>query len=103
MTGKGHSSGLWESRSACKPTDYTPFALLWLISKAVEKLVHSQIENYITSYNLFDELQSVFTATHGTQAALLKLTYDVRIGMIKRLITMNYYLTSTRRSTLFTT
>ena len=69
-------------------TDFRPIALLCFLSKVLEKLVHDQMYEYLTSQNLLDSHQTGFRPRSSTQTALLKLTDDIRTGVDKKLITI---------------
>ena len=69
-------------------TDFRPIALLCFLSKVLEKLVHDQMYEYLTSQNLLDPHQTGFRPRSSTQTALLKLTDDIRTGIDKKLITI---------------
>ncbi|KAJ4438058.1 hypothetical protein ANN_13997 [Periplaneta americana] len=60
------------------PNDYRPISILPAISKALERIVHRQITNYMNEHKLFDKYQSGFRAGHNTSTALLKVTEDIR-------------------------
>lgn len=77
-----------KTKSPRQPSDFRPIALLCFISKALERLVHIQLENHINTQDLYDEFQSGFRAAHSTQTALLKLTDDIRTGIDRRLVTI---------------
>ena len=69
---------------------FRPIALLSFLSKVLEKIVHTQITDFLTSQNILDPLQTGFRQYHSTQTALLKLTEDVRAGIDskKKLLTI---------------
>ncbi|KAJ4435031.1 hypothetical protein ANN_23604 [Periplaneta americana] len=70
------------------PNDYRPISILPAISKALERIVHRQITNYMNEHKLFDEYQSGFRAGHNTSTALLKVTEDIREAIDSNKVTI---------------
>ena len=70
------------------PSDFLPNALLYILSKVLEKLVDEQLSKYIFKKWILDPLQPVFLKHHSTTTALLKLTDDIKFGLDKKLITI---------------
>lgn len=70
--------------------DYRPISLLCTLSKVFERIVHEQLDTFISSNNLLDVYQSGFRAGYSTETALLKLTDDIRLGRDarRRLVTV---------------
>ena len=62
-------------------SDFRPIALLSFLSKVLEKIVHTQITEFLTSQKILDPLQTGFRQHNSTQTALLKLTEDIRAGI----------------------
>lgn len=58
--------------------DFRPICILPTLSKVLERVVHKQLTDYITTYQLLDEYQSGFRTGHNTTTALLKVTEDIR-------------------------
>jgi len=67
--------------------DYRPISILCTLSKVFEKLVHSQIYNYVLTNNIINPLQSGFRKKHSTMTALAKVADDIRKNMDKREMT----------------
>lgn len=59
-------------------TEYRPIAILPYMSKVFEKLLHIQITDYITQYNLLTDRQSGFRAKHSCITALTDVAEDLR-------------------------
>ena len=59
------------------PTDYRPVSILSVLSKMLEKVVYSQVSEYLVNNNLLDLYQSGFRKYHSTTTALLKITDDM--------------------------
>ncbi|KAJ4452058.1 hypothetical protein ANN_03574 [Periplaneta americana] len=70
------------------PNDYRPISILPAISKALERIVHRQITNYMNEHKLFDKYQSGFRAGHNTSTALLKVTEDIREAIDSNKVTI---------------
>ena len=66
--------------NSTSPTDYRPISLLCIISKILEKILHKQIVDYITLYNILDSFQSGFQKHHSTNFLLINLTDDICQG-----------------------
>lgn len=69
----------------CK--DYRPISILCVLSKALEKVVHKQVSEFIELNNLFSKLQSGFRKGHSVTTALIKVSDDLRKGIDERLMT----------------
>ena len=59
------------------PSDYRPISILPTVSKIIEKLVSTQLVQYLNSNKLFNAFQSGFRQRHSTLTALLKVTDDI--------------------------
>jgi hypothetical protein len=70
----------------CK--DYRPVSILCVLGKALEKIVHKQVTEFMNEHNLFTLNQSGFRKGHSTETALLKVTDDIRRAIDKRLLTL---------------
>ena len=65
-------------------TDFRPIALLSFLSKVLEKIVYTQITEYLRDNKILNPYQTGFRQNHSTQTALLKLTEDIRAGVDER-------------------
>ena len=68
--------------------DYRPVSILCVLGKALEKIVHKQVCEYLHDKELFPEFQSGFRQGHSTATGLLKVTDDIRGAMDRRLMTL---------------
>ena len=57
------------------------FALLSFLSKVLEKIVNTQITDYLSHQQILDLLPTGFRQYNSTQTVLLKLTEDIRGGI----------------------
>ena len=69
-------------------SNFRPIALLWFLSKILERLIYNQFNDYLESRKLFEPHQSSYRKGHGTQSALIKLADDIRARMNRKLVTM---------------
>ena len=86
-------SSLGASKRTAVPasvSDFRPIALLSFLSKVLEKIVHTQVLEYLRSKKIFDPLQTGFRQYNSTQTAFLKLTEDIHTGIDsgKKLLTI---------------
>ena len=58
--------------------NYRPISLLSNINKIVEKIMHKQLYNFISKYDIIYDLQFGFRCNHSTNHILLELTEDIR-------------------------
>lgn len=70
----------------CK--DYRPVSILCVLGKVLEKLVHNQVTEYLTTKGYHAEHQSGFRKGYSTITALLKVTDDIREAIDKRLLSL---------------
>lgn len=70
----------------CK--DYRPVSILCVLGKALEKIVHKQVTDFLSQCDLFTSHQSGFRKGHSTVSALVKITDDIRKAIDKRLVSL---------------
>ena len=63
--------------------NYRPIANLHFISKILEKLVSSQIRNYLGSNKLYPSYQSAYRTFSSTETALITITNDINLALDK--------------------
>ena len=57
--------------------NYRPVSNLHVVSKILEKLVVTGIEEHMSNYNLYNPLQSAYRSTHSTETAVRKIQNDI--------------------------
>ena len=57
--------------------NYRPVSNLPFVSKVLEKVVSSRIENHLSLHNLHEHHQSAYRKFHSTETALLKVQNDI--------------------------
>lgn len=72
--------------SECK--DYRPVSILCVLGKALEKIVHEQVTEFLEEHSLFTEHQSGFRKGRSTVTALLKVVDDFRASMDKHFMNL---------------
>jgi hypothetical protein len=68
--------------------DFRPVSILNVLSKALEKVVHNQLYDFVTVNNILNPCQSGFRKHCSTKTALLKVSDDVRKAIDDRKITL---------------
>ena len=57
--------------------NYRPISNLPFVSKVLEKLAESRLEDHFILNNLYEPLQSAYRAFHSTETALLRVHHDI--------------------------
>jgi hypothetical protein len=70
-------------------SDFKPVSVLPILSKVFERLVLSQLVEYIEEHSLYKETMSGFRKGHSTMAVLLKLKDDI-LGEITLAVFTDY-------------
>ena len=63
-----------DTKSVFNETNSRPISILPVLSKIMEKLVHSQVQEYFVKNKLFTDSQHAYRAGHSTSTALIQLT-----------------------------
>ena len=65
-----------DTKAAFNEGNSRPISTLPVLSKIMEKLVHSQIQAYFVSNKLATDSQHAYRAGHSTSTALIQITVD---------------------------
>ena len=57
--------------------NYRPVSNLTFVSKIIEKIVATCLNEYLETYNLLEKYQSAYKKFHGTETAILKVQNDI--------------------------
>ena len=72
--------------------NYRPISLLPVLSKVVEKVISSQINDFLKTNNLFYDSQYGFRPGHSTEYPAIEITDRIISTMDKNKIPSNIYL-----------
>lgn len=61
--------------------NYRPVSNLPYVSKIIEKVVASRIENHLNNNKLYDDRQSAYRSNHSTETALLRVHHDIATAL----------------------
>ena len=67
--------------------NYRPISVIGHIAKIIEKLVRTQLVNYLETYNFISADQSAYLKNHSTQSCLHRVIEDWLEGVNDNLIT----------------
>ena len=65
--------------------NYRPISNISHISKVIEKVAVTQIQEYLTSHDLLPQTQSAYRSHHSVETALLRINNDILIALDKHL------------------
>ena len=78
---------IYKKEAKTKPKNYRPISLLPLLSKIIERIIHSQTQEFLDKNNILYKYQSGFRKHHSTDTCLSYLTDKVKIGFEEGLLT----------------
>ena len=78
---------LYKKETKTKPKNYRPISLLPLISKIIERIIHSQTQSFLDENKILYTYQSGFRKHYSTDTCLSYLTDRLRNGFEKGLLT----------------
>ena len=88
-----HNSGDIE-----EPTNFRPINLLPILSKILEKVISTQLTEYLENSNLLNESQYAYSNNSSTEQALVNVTEQIFKSIDKGKISLLGYLERSSRS-----
>jgi hypothetical protein len=64
-------------------SDFRPISITSVLSKGFERVLNDQLQSYVDREGLLSDFQSGFRRGHSTTTALVKVTEDIRLSMVK--------------------
>jgi len=61
--------------------NYRPVSNLSFLSKCIERIVVAQLNEYLSSHDLFAKCQSAYRANHSPETALLRVHNDIMLAL----------------------
>ena len=87
---------LYKAKSKLEICNYRPISLLPVISKILEKIIHSRLTNFFKKYNILYEGQYGFRKLRSTTDAILDLTGNILDGFNRNMYTIGLFLDMTK-------
>ena len=75
-----------EKKCTTHLSDFRPISLLPVLSKVLEKILQTQILDYLQSHKLLSNFQSAYRSYHSTSTALLNISDDIRRAINEKLV-----------------
>ena len=79
---------LYKNGQRSIPGNYRPISVLPAISKIMERILHDQLYNYLTKFDLFSDTQFGFRKFHSTAGALLDCTNEWYINPDRKMLNL---------------
>ena len=79
---------LFKSGHRNMPGDYRPISILPAISKIMERILYSQLYNYLTEYGLLSSAQFGFRKSHSTATGLSDCTNEWYMNIDKKMFNL---------------
>ena len=79
---------LYKNGQRSIPGNYRPISVLPAISKIMERILHDQLYNYLTKFDLFSDTQFGFRKFHSTAGALLDCTNEWYINLDRKMLNL---------------
>jgi hypothetical protein len=70
--------------------NYRPVSNLPFVSKIIQKVVASRIEDYLDKHNLHDNRQSSYRSFHSTDTVLLRVYHDIATATVTALLRVHH-------------
>jgi hypothetical protein len=83
---------LFKKGEVSQLSNYRPISILPSLSKIIERIMHSQIQDYFDKFRLFYESQYGFRPEHSTELAALEVVDQILMQMDKNKVPINIYL-----------
>lgn len=83
---------IFKSGTKTDPGNYRPISVLPIISKILEKIIHSRLVNYLDSFSFLSERQYGFRPQNNTTAATIDLTTKIRQNIDKKNIALGVFI-----------
>ena len=96
----GKLQALSTNKSKSDPTEYRPISLLSIVSKLLERIVHSILWEHLVEYAPISDMQWGFQKNRSTASHLLHSTHDW-FTLLDQQMEIMCFLISKRLSTLF--
>ena len=75
---------LYKSGPPNSPGNYRPISVLPIVSKIMERVLHDELYNYVTKFELLSDCQFGFRKFHSTSTALLDCTNSWYMNMDRK-------------------
>ena len=79
---------LYKNGQRSIPGNYRPISVLPAISKIMERILHDQLYNYLTKFDLFSDTECGFRKFHSTAGALLDCTNEWYINLDRKMFNL---------------
>ena len=79
---------LYKNGQRSIPGNYRPISVLPAISKIMERILHDQLYNYLTNFDLFSDTQFGFRKFHSTAGALLDCNNEWYINLDRKMFNL---------------
>lgn len=83
---------IYKSGPKTDPGNYRPISVLPVMSKILEKLIHSRLLNYFDSINFISDRQYGFIPKHNTTVATIDLVTKIRDNIDKKNIVLGVFI-----------
>lgn len=77
---------IFKTGDRCDSNNYRPISIISAIARIFERLVYTQLENYVQKHNLINPKQSGFRSMFSTATAMLDLTNEWCFNIDRKLI-----------------
>ncbi|CAH2109003.1 unnamed protein product [Euphydryas editha] len=85
-------SPIYKSGPRTDPSNYRPISVLPIISKILERIIYSRLDQYLTSINFLTERQYGFRSRSSTLAATIDLVTNIKMRIDQRKIVLGVFI-----------